>query len=75
MSFPDMISKLNTFESESRRITNLEMETAGIYALAHSLGHEALSINAILASRVQKVFSKNPQEVVNKAIEYILERI
>jgi uridine phosphorylase len=75
LSYPDFISQLNTFKFEGQRITNLEMETAGIYALAHTLGHEALSINAILASRVQKAFSENPQVVVNKAIEYILERI
>jgi uridine phosphorylase len=75
LSHPDIIGQLNTFEFDSQRITNLEMETAGIYALAHLLGHEAISINAILASRVQKVFSKNPQVLVNKAIEYILDRI
>jgi len=73
--YPDFISQLNAFEYNGRRITNLEMETAGIYALAHSLGHQALSINAILASRVQRAFTDNPQAVVNKAIEYILERL
>jgi uridine phosphorylase len=40
------------------RITNLEIETAGIYALAKILGHRTLSINAVLSSRVNLEFIK-----------------
>ena len=72
---PDFIQKLNTFSYENYRITNLEMETAGIYALAKVLGHKALSVNAILASRVNYQFSKDPNSVVDKAIKLVLERI
>ncbi|MGE6219370.1 nucleoside phosphorylase [Nubsella zeaxanthinifaciens] len=71
----DFIGKLNSFSSKNQRITNLEMETAGIYALANTLGHKALSINAILASRVKFEFSSNPNAIVEKAITTILERI
>lgn len=72
---PDFVGKLNSFKYEQHRITNLEMETAGIYALAKALGHRALSINAILASRVKFEFSKNPDKIVEKAITTVLERI
>jgi uridine phosphorylase len=71
----DFVGKLNGFKSGENRITNLEMETAGIYALAKTLGHKALSINAILASRVKFEFSKNPNEIVENAIVKVLERI
>ncbi len=71
----DFVGKLNGFRSGENRITNLEMETAGIYALAKTLGHKALSINAILASRVKFEFSKNPNEIVENAIVKVLERI
>ncbi|GAB1462581.1 nucleoside phosphorylase [Pedobacter sp.] len=71
----NFIGRLNSFKSGANRITNLEMETAGIYALAKTLGHKALSINAILASRVNFEFSNNPNAIVNKAISTILERI
>ncbi|WP_461790880.1 nucleoside phosphorylase [Pedobacter sp.] len=71
----DFIGKLNSFNSKNQRITNLEMETAGIYALANTLGHKALSINAILASRVKFEFSTNPNAIVEKAITTTLERI
>lgn len=74
-ALPDFIQKLNTFRYENYRITNLEMETAGIYALAKVLGHKALSVNAILASRVNYQFSKDPNSVVDKAIKLVLERI
>jgi len=73
--YPNLISMANSFESDGKIITNLEMETAGIYALANMFGHHALSINAILASRVKEEFSDNPAEVVDQAIRYVLDRI
>ncbi len=72
---PNFISQLNTFQDGSNRITNLEMETAGIYALAKTLGHKALSVNAILASRVKFEFSSEPNKIVEKAIKMVLDRI
>lgn len=82
---PDLIGLLSSFRYRSKskqtssesdlRITNLEMETAGIYALAKILGHKALSVNAILASRVKHQFSSNPAAVVDKAISMVLERL
>ena len=71
----NLIGKLNAFKHQETRITNLEMETAGIYALANLLGHRALSVNAILASRVRLEFSKDPQEIVDRAIKLVLERL
>lgn len=72
---PDFVNLINSFKSNQNRITNLEMETAGIYALAKVLGHNALSVNAILASRVKFEFIKEPDKVVEKAIKLVLERI
>lgn len=74
-SFPDFIKLVQSFTSGSHRISNLEMETAGIYALAKAMGHRALSVNAILASRINFKFSSDPQKIINKAIELVLERI
>jgi len=74
-AIPDFINLINSFSSNQYRITNLEMETAGIYALAKVLGHKALSVNAILASRVKFEFSSNPDKIVADAIKMVLERI
>ncbi len=72
---PNFISLLSSFKQDQHRITNLEMETAGIYALAKTLGHKAISVNAILASRVNFEFSKEPNKIVEKAIKMVLERL
>ena len=74
-AIPDLINQLNSFKEGKYRITNLEMETAGIYALAKTLGHKALSVNAILASRVKYEFSNEPNKIVDKAIKMVLERL
>ncbi len=73
--FPALLETLTSFKAGSLRISNLEMETAGIYALAGALGHNALSINAILANRLTGKFSTDPQLVVNKAIQQVLEKL
>lgn len=73
--YPDLIQQAKSFSLDELSITNLEMETAGIYALSNMFGHHAISINAILASRVQDKFCSNPAEVVDGAIRYVLDRI
>lgn len=74
-AIPNLIELLKTFRAGKYRITNLEMETAGIYALSKALGHKALSVNAILASRVRFEFSKDPQKIIDKTIELVLSRL
>lgn len=71
----DFHSKLSSFNFQGHPITNLEMETAGIYGLSKLLGHRALSMNAILANRATGTFSKNPEETVDRLIKYCLEHL
>ncbi len=71
----NMNNKLSTFEYNQNKITNLEMETAGIYGLAKLLDHRAVSMNAIVANRSTGEFSKNPQKTIDKLIEYTLDKI
>lgn len=56
------------------RVTNFEMECAGIYALASMLGHNALTVCAILANRATKEFHKNPSTSIETLIRQVLER-
>ncbi|MFP4846693.1 nucleoside phosphorylase [Winogradskyella sp. PE311] len=72
---PNLNMKLDNFSYKDFRITNFEMETSVIYGLSKLLGHEALSLNAIIANRATGDFSKNPKKTVNRLIEYALERI
>lgn len=70
-----LIDKLSSFQHQKQKLTNLEMETAGIYALANIFGHQALSINAILAQRKKLEFAENPQKIIEKMIKLVLDRI
>lgn len=71
----DIIEQLSSFKHEQHRITNFEMETAGIYGLSRLLGHNALSVNAILANRITQQFSTQGQKTVDAMIKTVLERI
>lgn len=68
-------AKLDSFSYKDYRITNFEMETSVIYGLSKLLGHEALSLNAIIANRPNGTFSKDPRQTVEDLILYALERI
>ena len=63
------------FHEEDVWITNLEMETAGYYAFAKLLGHEMLSLNAIMANRVKGQFAKDPNKVIDGLIKKVLDRM
>jgi uridine phosphorylase len=68
-------SKMDNFTFEGKRITNLEMETSAIYGLSTLLGHQALSLNAIIANRASGTFSNDPYKAVNELIEYTLDKL
>jgi uridine phosphorylase len=67
--------KLESFEYQGTKITNLEMETSGIYGLAKLLGHDAISLNAILANRSLGTFSEEPNKTVDQLITRTLKII
>lgn len=72
---PGVLDQLTAFHHPHGKITNLEMETAGIYGLGKVLGHECISINALIANRALGLFSPDPKKVVDKMIEEVLELI
>ncbi|AOW20019.1 nucleoside phosphorylase [Urechidicola croceus] len=68
-------NKIDSFKFENHRITNLEMETSAIYGLSKLLGHNSVSMNAIIANRANGTFSKNPYKTVDSLIKYTLDKI
>jgi uridine phosphorylase len=64
--------KLASFSYRDLKITNLEMETAGIYGLAKLLGHRAISLNSIIANRSTGDFSQNPAKIMEELIQKTL---
>lgn len=71
----ELNSKMDNFSFNDERITNLEMETAAIYGLSALLGHNALSLNAIIANRASGTFSKDPYKAVDELITYTLNKL
>ncbi|TSE08796.1 nucleoside phosphorylase [Aquimarina algiphila] len=71
----ELNDKMASFSYENKKITNLEMETAGIYGMAKLLGHKAVSMNAILANRATGEFSQNPKKIVDELIQHTLNKL
>ena len=70
---PDFVNRLTDFRFGQHRITNFEMETSAIYGLGRLLGHHCLALNAIVANRVVKEFSKDGQGAVENLIKRFVE--
>ena len=68
-------AKIDSFNFNGNKITNLEMETSAIYGLSKLLGHDAISLNAIIANRANGTFSENPRQVVEDLISYTLDKL
>lgn len=71
----ELNTKMDNFTFNGNRITNLEMETAAIYGLSALLGHQALSLNAIIANRATGTFSADPYKAVDELIAYTLNKL
>ena len=69
------IDNMKSIKFKKYKITNLEMETAIIYGLSVFLGHNAISLNAILANRINDLYSQNPSEVIESLILFVLNKI
>ena len=68
-------NKIDSFNFNGIRVTNLEMETSAIYGLSKLLGHHACSMNAIIANRALGTFSENPDKVIADLIIYTLDKM
>lgn len=74
-AIPDIIEKLGNIDIDGFKLTNFEMETAGYYAMGRLLGHEVLSLNAIIANRITHEFSKDAYGIVDNLIQHTLKKL
>ena len=72
---PELNHKIDNFKFNDYRITNFEMETSAIYGLAKLLGHQAVSLNTIIANRANGTFSEDPYAAVDQLIIYTLDKL
>lgn len=75
--YPNLLDELRKYHNKANdfKVSNFEMETAGYYAMCRLLGHEAISLNAIIANRPKNKFAKDPNKVIDDLIEKVLDRI
>ena len=69
LAYPQLVDMLSTFHFGNHRISNFEMESSAIYGLGKTLGHHCVSLNAIVANRIAKEFSKDGALAVDNLIK------
>lgn len=74
-SISDLENLIESIEYQGLNITNFEMETSALYFLARSLGHNTLTICAILANRISKKYSTNPIDTIDELINKVLKNL
>ncbi len=72
---PSLLNDLIYFHIRDFWLTNFEMEASAYYGFGKLMGHEVLCLNAIIANRVKKTFSRDYNKIVDSLIEVVLERI
>ncbi|AHF15028.1 nucleoside phosphorylase [Niabella soli] len=70
---PQLIDRLADFGFGQHRISNFEMETSAIFGLGRLLGHNCLALNAIVANRIVKEFSKDSKTAIENLILKFLD--
>lgn len=71
----DMNESLRKFNFEGKRVVNYEMETSALYGLSKLLGHNACTLCAVVANRHANSFSKDYHNVIEKLIQYTLNKL
>ena len=74
-SITDLHEKMSSFNFDNHQITNFEMETSALYFLGQTLGHNTLTICAIIGNRFTKKYSKNYKRTVEEMIDLVLDRL
>jgi uridine phosphorylase len=74
-SIDNLHDKLSNFNFNGSKIMNFEMECSALYYLGRSLGHNTLTICAVLGNRITKTYSKDYYKIMNKMINLTIERL
>jgi len=72
---PEMIDKLQRFQCHGHRITNFEMETSALYGLGALMGHETITICALIANRETGEYNAHHGPVIKELINLVLDRL
>ena len=72
---PQLMDQMQHFSHEGKRIINFEMETSALYGLGKLLGHNTLTVCAVIANRALDTYSKNHHKPIEELIQVVLERV
>lgn len=75
LAYPDLNQRISSFSFKGQKLTNFEMETSALYGLSKALGHEAMTVCAIIANRERKEYSKDYKVTVKKLVEELLAKL
>ena len=72
---PQQNSKIESFEYQGRKITNFEMESSAVAGLSKLLGHQALTVCMVIASRRAKEANTGYKNQIEDLIKLVLDKI
>jgi len=75
LAYADLNERLQKFNYEGKKVLNFEMETSGLYGLGRSLGHNTLTVCAVIANRIRKEYSQDHQQIIQQLIEIVLSKL
>ncbi len=72
---PELNDKIHSFSAKGMKIMNYEMESSAFFALSRLLGHDAVSICAVIANRISRKFIIDHDPVIDDLIRYTLDSL
>lgn len=75
LTYPENNRKMEMFNYKGWRVCNFEMESSALYGLGKMMGHNCLTICAVIANRVTEKFTNDYHPYVKKLIENTLQRL
>jgi len=75
LAYPENNRKHEAFEYHGGRGCNFEMESSALYGLGKMMGHNCLTICAVIANRVSEKFCTDYHPYINKLVKTTLDRL
>ena len=75
LNYDDISDRIRAFNYKGNRVLNFEMETSALYGLGKILGHNTLTMCAVIANRAKGEYTGGYTNIIEDMIELLLERL
>lgn len=75
LKFPELNSKMENFEYNNSKVSNMEMESSALYGLGQSLGHNTITVCLAIANRANGEFVSDYSKGMENLIESVLNTL